>query len=50
MELLSVASRLALEAVGKQKASQKKAVLDGKNRQKGASRKVLHKVASHAIL
>jgi hypothetical protein len=34
MELLSVASRLALEAVGEQKASYMKAFLDGKNRQK----------------
>jgi len=31
MELLSVASRLALEAVGKQKASHMKAFLEGKN-------------------
>jgi len=31
MKCLSVASRLALEAVGKQKASQMKAFLDGKN-------------------
>jgi hypothetical protein len=34
MKLLSVASRLALKAVGKQKASHMKVFLEGKNRPK----------------
>ena len=50
MTFLSVASRLALEAVGRQKASPMKAFWREKPSQKRASRKVLYKVASYAIL
>ncbi len=47
---LSVASRQALQAAANQKVLQTEDFLEGKTAKKRASRKVLHKRASHAIL